>query len=232
MYKKWKHDLDKEFKAVMWLECETVMECGRKMVRALKCSICSKYKSSSRNFSDKWIVGVESLHTNTIQDHGKNNQQRARNVTASKRTCYQPSFDVCSNCTSFNKIVERLGRKFDIAYLVATESMSFLKYPVIYELEKKRGLDIGNECSGRTFVHYITEARRQELAKKVVSANFYFLLIDGSTDKGNIYNEAVLAVWCDSNCSDEKVHTRISYLGQSLLQERAYLKLYSKHSAN
>jgi len=70
----------------------------------------------------------------------------------------------------------RLRRKFDIAYLVATESMSFLKYPVICELEKKHGLDIGvsytNKCSGRTFVHYTAEARRQELVKKAISANF------------------------------------------------------------
>ena len=94
--------------------------------------------------------------------------------------------------------------------------MSFLKYPVICDLERKHGLDIGasytNERSGRMFVHYIAEARRKELTKKVVDANFYSLLIDGSTDKGNIDNEAVLTVWCDLNSTDEKVHTRISYL--------------------
>jgi len=88
--------------------------------------------------------------------------------------------------------------------------MSFLKYPVICNLEKKHGLDIGvsytNERSGWTFVHYIPEARRQELAKKVVIAKFYSLLIGGSTDKGNIDNEAVLTVWCDSNGTDEKIH--------------------------
>jgi len=54
---------------------------------------------------------------------------------------------------------------------------------------KKHELDIGfsytNEHSGRTFVHYIAEARRQELDKKFVGAKFFSLLIDGSTDKGN-----------------------------------------------
>jgi len=44
-YRKWKRDLDKELKTVTWLECETVIESGRKVVRARKCSICSKYKS-------------------------------------------------------------------------------------------------------------------------------------------------------------------------------------------
>ena len=64
-------------KQSQWLECETVMEGGKKMARALKCSVCSKYNTrieGSRNFSDKWIVGTESLHTNNICDHGKNNQ--------------------------------------------------------------------------------------------------------------------------------------------------------------
>jgi len=70
------NNLDKEFNTVMWLECETVMECGKKMVRALKCSVCSKYKKrieSSRNFSEKWIISVESLRTSNIRDHRKNN---------------------------------------------------------------------------------------------------------------------------------------------------------------
>ena len=68
-YRKWKRDLDKELKTVTWLECETVIESGRKVVRARKCSICSKYKSrieSFRNFSIKWIVGTESLRTSNI----------------------------------------------------------------------------------------------------------------------------------------------------------------------
>ena len=34
----------------------------------------------------------------------------------------------------------RLERMFDKVYLVATESMSFLKYPVICKLEKRHGL--------------------------------------------------------------------------------------------
>ena len=114
--------------------------------------------------------------------------------------------------------IEKAGLKckFDIAYLVAMESMLFLKYPIICELERKHGVDIIgsniNEQSGRTFVHYIAEAKRQDLLKKIVSAKFYSLLIDGSTDKGNVDNEAVLTVWCDPNGSDEKIHTRISYL--------------------
>ena len=37
---------------------------------------------------------------------------------------------------------------------------------------------------------------------------FFSLLLDGSTEKGNIDNELILLVWCDINGNDEKVHTR------------------------
>ena len=51
---------------VMWLKCKMVMGSGKKMVRLLKCSVCSKYRiriESSRNFR---IVGAGSLCTSNI----------------------------------------------------------------------------------------------------------------------------------------------------------------------
>ena len=90
----------------------------------------------------------------------------------------------------------RLKQKFDIAYLVATEKNSFLKYPALCEMEKKHGVDIRssytNERSGRTFVHYIAEAKRQMLVDKITNAKFYSLLLDGSTDTGNTDNEVLV----------------------------------------
>ena len=105
--------------------------------------------------------------------------------------------------------------KLDIAYFVAIEKMSFLKYRGICELEKHHGVDIGtnylNESAGRTFIHYIAEAKRQQVVQAVHSAKFFSLLLDGSTDKDNI-DKLVLVIWCDTDGNDEKIHTRISYL--------------------
>jgi len=50
------------------------------------------------------------------------------------------------------------------------------------------------------------------LVDKIANAKFYSLLLDGSTDTGNIDNEVLLVVWCDLDGHDEKVHTRMSYL--------------------
>ena len=58
----------------------------------------------------------------------------------------------------------------------------------------------------RYIARYKWEAQLQKLAK----AKFFSLLLDGS-NKGNINNEVLPAVWCDPNGSDEKVHTRMDY---------------------
>ena len=44
-----------------------------------------------------------------------------------------------------------------------------------------------------------------------MQAKFFSMLIDGSTDKGNVDNEVFMVVWCDTNGSDEKIYTHISY---------------------
>ena len=107
---------------------------------------------------------------------------------------------------------ENLRVKFDIAYFLAKENLPFTKYPRICELEARHGLSVGtsyrNENAGKEFIHYIAE---MELKQRLGSAKFFSLLIDGSTDKGNIDNEAILVVWCEHDGLDEKVHTRMEY---------------------
>ena len=46
----------------------------------------------------------------------------------------------------------------------------------------------------------------------MAKANFFSVLLDGSTDTANIENEIILVVWCDTNGTDEKVHTRMEFL--------------------
>lgn len=110
---------------------------------------------------------------------------------------------------------KRLRNKFEIAYFVATEKISFKKYPKLCQLEAKHGVDIGatytNEVAGRSFVHYMAEAKRCEVVDILGKADSFSLLLDGSTDKGIHDNELVLAVWCDPDGKDERIHTRMSF---------------------
>ena len=58
-------------------------------------------------------------------------------------------------------------KKFDIAYFVATEKMTFTKYPRICELEKRHGVELGvsylNMEAGKTFCHYILHSTSGKL---------------------------------------------------------------------
>ena len=120
---------------------------------------------------------------------------------------------------AFNKLSdderEKLRVKFDIAYFIATENLPYTKYPKLCELETRHGVRVGtsyvNENAGKEFIHYIAELRRQELKQTLANAKFFSLLLDGSTDTGNIDDEVLLLVWCDRNGRDEKVHTQMEY---------------------
>ena len=57
-FERWKHKFDKDCKTITWLDCESSVEVGTKVVRKLKCTVCMKFQSSilyKRNFSDNWI---------------------------------------------------------------------------------------------------------------------------------------------------------------------------------
>ena len=101
------------------------------------------------------------------------------------------------------------------SYYVPPASCMLREVPNLCELETCHGVRVGtsyvNENVGKEFIHYIAESRRQELKKTLANAKFFSLLLNGSTDAGNIDDKVFLVVWCDCNGCDEKVHTWMSY---------------------
>ena len=53
------------------------------------------------------------------------------------------------------------------------------------------------------------QSKCQSLMNELTRANYFSLLLDGSTDCSNVENLMFLAVYCDFN---EKVHSRMTYL--------------------
>ena len=103
----------------------------------------------------------------------------------------------------------------NLTLLTSWLSRSFHLGSRLCELEARHGVGIGttytNEIAGKTFAHYIAESNRQQLLEKLAQAKFFSLLIDGSTDTGNVDNELFMVVWCDCDGADEKIHTRTTY---------------------
>ena len=74
-FAKWQRELDRECQTLSWLDCQTGMEGGKKIVEKLKCKVCTKFVDKIRgrkNFSDKWICGADSVRTSNVRDHAHN----------------------------------------------------------------------------------------------------------------------------------------------------------------
>ena len=86
-YQKWKNELDRDCQTVSWLDCESKVVAGKRIVSKLRCSTCAKFKAkigSRRHFSDRWIVGADSVRTSNIRDHARAHQHtHAMNLVVS-----------------------------------------------------------------------------------------------------------------------------------------------------
>ena len=91
---------------------------------------------------------------------------------------------------------ERMGKKFDICYMLVKESLPFRKYPVIHELESRHGVDLGQSYatkdSAKSFTHCIAESQRRAFVERLLNKQFYSFLMDGTTDASKVEDELVV----------------------------------------
>ena len=196
-YQKWVRDYDCKYKTLSWHDSETSWHNREKVVEKLKCKVCTKYKEriiSRRNFSNKWIEGVDSVRTTNLIDHAKSEQHiHAMNLLRKEEaqstgvdiTTYMPIVQSLSSISE--QECQKLRIKFYIAYFIATEQLAYQKYPKLCGLQTKLGMNLG-------------------------SATFFSLLMDGSTDSSNSENEMILVMWCNVESDDHKIHTSMAYL--------------------
>ena len=125
-----------------------------------------------KNFSKAWISGSCNQKTSNIVDHASSEQHHvamlrvhadAAKASNQPLTTYSP---IARSLLVMDRAVQaRRKRKFDICYVMAKESLSFRKYPVLHEIEERHGIDLGfaykTEVSDQTFTLYIAESQRQ-----------------------------------------------------------------------
>ena len=63
---KWKRDLDRECQTMTWLDCETGMESGKKIVEKLKCKVCTEFVDKigdghSPDILQKWPIKMPAI---------------------------------------------------------------------------------------------------------------------------------------------------------------------------
>ena len=82
----------------------------------------------------------------------------------------------------------------------ASGSDSFRKYPRLCTLQAHYGEAIetayANEVLRKTLTNYIADSQRTELLDSLKQVKYQSILMDGSTDKGNVDEETFITVVC------------------------------------
>ena len=184
-------------------------------------------------------MGADSVRTSNIHNYARSEQhthamnllEKERASDAGQSLLANAPIALALNTMSHEEKI-RLKHKFDIAYFLAIEKLSFHKFPRVCELEARHGVSIGSsyttETTARSFTHFIAEAKRNQLVSTLQNTKFFSLLLDGSTDAANVDNELLLAVlvWFDKNDLEERVCTKTSYLKISKLPDASATSLF------
>ena len=129
---KWVAEYDCTLNTIVWLKFNMA---DRDHVASLRCAVCTQFKDKlvlMRNFRPAFIGGTTNVQTSTFREHAATGMhERAMGLfkkQQSSSVCeyapitaalLQPSMDKAT-CT-------RTKRKFDVAYIIAKESLPFTK---------------------------------------------------------------------------------------------------------
>ena len=108
-----------------------------------------------------------------------------------------------------------MEKKFDLCFVMAKQSIPFAKYPAMLELEKRHGVDLGHAYnttdSARLFTSFIAKSQCQSFLN-ALPRGFFSLLMDGSTDAGNLEDEVIVLVFGHMNDSEQEITTQSRFL--------------------
>ena len=77
IFKRWQPDLDRDHQTMSWLDCNTEKDGAKTVVSKLKCKVCTEFIDKIRgrkNFSEKRVVGADSVRVSNVYNHTKNEQ--------------------------------------------------------------------------------------------------------------------------------------------------------------
>lgn len=94
----------------------------------------------------------------------------------------------------------KVGRKFEISYLLAKEHIAFAKMDSFCDLEECHGVDLGtggkHEKACATYADYIAMSLKRQLKSNLENRRFFSVQTDGSNDAANVEEEMYVALSC------------------------------------
>lgn len=149
---KWIAENDADLSTSVWLKYERKKD-DRTFVELLTCSVCVQHEekvSSCKNYSDAFIIGSRNLRTSAFKDHAITDMhKRAMGIYRREQSKSSNPIDFAPIAKSLWKMdpsaVAIARRKFDVAYLLCKEHISFAKFEAFCRLEEQQNMS-GKPC--------------------------------------------------------------------------------------
>jgi hypothetical protein len=223
---RWQTNFDKEHQTLMWLRFKKEKH-DKSQVSLLFCEVCKQYEShlkAWKGYSSTWVDGSTNYRSSNILDHAASDQHKRAmsrlridqaKASSDPVTSYSPIVRSLMLMSDDGKV--KMKRKFDITYVMAKQGIAFSKYPALYELEARHGVDLGfayqTKDSARSFTQYIAKSQRQQFCSSLSESCFFFsLLMDGTTDTANLEDELIVIVYCRKNDAMKRITSCARYL--------------------
>ena len=114
------------------------------------CKRFEQHIQSQRNFSTRWITGSSNKKLSNVINHAKSDAHKAAMSRLRSKQVRQSGSSVVLSSKIGQSLLnldettrQQMRKKFDVCYMMAKESVSFVKYPVIVQLESKHGVNVG-----------------------------------------------------------------------------------------
>ena len=182
-----------------------------------------------KGFNSKWITGCENYKLSAARDHCEGDPHKhamkcylkAENTDYVEERVVNQSSLIEGFTAGDQRTAEQVKKKFEIAYFVAKEEITFKKYPTILKLEEMHGVDIGqsyqNDVNCAECIDYMSKYIQQTLSEKIKSANFFSILFDGATDNATKDQEGFYVPLFDPHSMEkrkrDKVEVKLYFLG-------------------
>ena len=166
------------------------------------CSICRRYPAFA-NLQSSLYIGCGSggkyridslLHHKASKEHYRCSLQFEKEsnpdyVESIKAALQRNVVKLSEKCHS------ALQCLFNTAFFVAHEELAFRKFAGLCELQKKNGVQFGdqykNDKGCKTFFNHIAQVEKGKIQSAVSDSRFMCILSDGSTDSGIVEQETV-----------------------------------------
>ena len=137
------------------------------------------------NKTNKFVVGSTNFRLEAIVAH-ENSEQHKLCASISERPPPEKSEAAKVVFRLKSHEYECLNTMFRNAHAIAKHHLSFKFYTVLYQLDKAKGLDVGNtyvnDKKAKEFVHHISNVSRKETLQLLANSKYISVTCDGTND--------------------------------------------------